>query len=144
MLIKEFSTKYKLTNDTVRYYEKEGLLAPIRQENGYRMYDVTCEKSIKFILVLKQLGFSLLEIKALLLLEKRPISKDCNVTTATLFNNKIHYLERKIEFFSTAIQALQISHDLIDQGKYAENKSKIELLLLEMYRKIDEGDEQIE
>lgn len=141
MLIKEFATKHKITNDTVRYYEKEGLLAPIRLENGYRMYDVTCEKSIKFILVFKQLGFSLQEIKALLLLGEKPISNECNVTTATLFNDKIQYLERKIEFFSTAIQALQKSRDLMNHGKYAENKSEIELLLLEMYQKIDEAGE---
>ena len=144
MLIKEFASKYKLTNDTVRYYEKEGLLAPVRQENGYRTYDQACERSIKFVLVLKQLGFSLLEIKTLLSLEKRPITNDCNLATTTLFHEKILFLERKIEFFSTAIQALQISHDLMDQGKYSENKSEIERLILDMYRKINERNEQIE
>ncbi|MFJ8091080.1 MerR family transcriptional regulator [Lysinibacillus sp. NPDC095746] len=59
MLIKQFATKYNLSTDTVRYYEKEGLLHPHKQDNGYRVYDVTSEQTIKFILVLRQLGFTL-------------------------------------------------------------------------------------
>lgn len=142
MQIKEFASKYRLTNDTVRYYEKEGLLAPTRLENGYRLYDKTCEKNIKYILVLKQLGFALQEIKALLKLEKRQHSDDCNGASVTLFKNKIFYLERRIKFFTTAMQALQIAYDLMETGKYAENKDKIEFLVEEMYWKMEEGIEQ--
>src|SRR5699024_10055337 len=107
-------------------------------------YNETCERSLKFIIVFKQLGFSLQEIKTLLLLEKKPLSNDCNVTTTTLFKKKVISLERKIELFSTAIKALQISHDLMEQGKYSENKGEIELLLLDMYQKINERDDHIE
>ncbi|MFA9556690.1 MerR family transcriptional regulator [Evansella sp. AB-rgal1] len=39
MQIKEFASKYKVTKDAVRYYEKENLMEPIRLANGYRMYD---------------------------------------------------------------------------------------------------------
>lgn len=144
MLIKQFATKYRVTNDTVRFYEKEGLLAPERLENGYRLYNETCEKNIRFILVLKQLGFSLQEIKELMTLEKQPVSADCNTKSATLFNEKILYLENKIKFFSTAIQVLQVSHDLMAQEKYMENKHKIELLIQKMYLNLEGGDEQHE
>lgn len=144
MLIKEFATKYKITNDTVRYYEKEGLLAPVRLENGYRSYDESCEEGIKFILVLKQLGFSLQEIKVLLMLDKKQPSKECNEISTTLFSEKIRCLESKVEFYSSAIQALQKSHDLMKQGKYIENKDEIELLILDMFQKIDARDEQNE
>lgn len=136
MLIKEFATKYHLTTDTVRYYEKEGLITPIRLESGYRFYDETCETAITFILVLKQLGFSLKEIKSLLEMESRPVSMDCNIASTTLFANKISELEGKVKFFTTAIQALQTASDLMEQGKYAENKNKIERLIKEMYQDI--------
>ncbi|GKV66504.1 MULTISPECIES: MerR family transcriptional regulator [unclassified Sporosarcina] len=142
MLIKEFAAKYKLTNDTVRYYEKEGLLNPIRQENGYRLYGSMCERAMEFIIVLKQLGFSLQEIKLLLSLENSPISNDCNEMSTAMFTNKISDLEKRVEFFSAAIQALQIARNLMEQGKYAENKHKIESLVEGMYQKIDEGNER--
>lgn len=89
--------------DTVRYYEKEGLIEPKRLENRYRLYDETCEKSLKYILVLKQLGFSLQEIKGLLDLEKRPVSKDCNEVSVSLFNDKISYIENKIQSLEAKI-----------------------------------------
>ncbi|OIJ20173.1 MarR family transcriptional regulator [Anaerobacillus alkalidiazotrophicus] len=141
MQIKEFASKYKLKKDAVRYYEKEGLIEPTRLANGYRIYDETCEKSIKYILVLKQLGFSLQEIQALLNLEKRPPSSECNAMSVTLFKNKVSYLESKIDFYTTAIKSLQIVHDLMEHEKYVENKDKVYSLVEEMYRKIEEGDE---
>lgn len=38
MRIKEFSEKCGLSIDTLRYYEKENLLQPLRNENCYRDY----------------------------------------------------------------------------------------------------------
>ncbi|HLR16067.1 MAG TPA: MerR family transcriptional regulator [Bacillota bacterium] len=138
MLIKEFATKYHVTTDTVRYYEKEGLLTPIRLESGYRFYDETCEKAITFIIVLKQLGFSLAEIRLLLDMESKPISPECNVASTTLFAHKISELEAKVSFFTTAIHSLQIVLSLMEQEKFAENKPKIEGLIKDMYKDIQE------
>ncbi|TGL66527.1 MerR family DNA-binding transcriptional regulator, partial [Leptospira levettii] len=36
MLIGEFAEKSKLTRETIRFYEKEGLLEGVRKENNYR------------------------------------------------------------------------------------------------------------
>ncbi|MFC7686293.1 MerR family transcriptional regulator [Ureibacillus sp. GCM10028918] len=137
--IKEFASKYKLTTDTVRYYEKEGMILPNRLNNGYRFYDETCEKNIKFILVLKQLKFSLQEIKMLLLLDNREPTNECNGESVTLFQSKISYLESRIEFFKTAVQALQTVSGLMEERKYIENKEKLELLVEEMYQKLEGG-----
>ena len=135
--IKEFASKYKLTTDTVLFYEKEGMIFPTRLNNGYRFYDETCEKSIKFILVLKQLKFSLQEIKMLLLLDNREPTNECNGESVTLFQSKISYLESRIEFFKAAVQALQTVSGLMEERKYLENKEKLELLVEEMYQKLE-------
>jgi DNA-binding transcriptional MerR regulator len=46
--------------ETVRYYEKVGLLPePPRTPGGYRNYDATHERRIRFILRARELGFSL-------------------------------------------------------------------------------------
>ena len=65
MQIKEFAMKYEVPVDTIRFYEKEGLLQPRRLENGYRQYTEGCSKQLKMIIVLKQLGFTLKEIHQL-------------------------------------------------------------------------------
>ncbi|NMG36419.1 MerR family transcriptional regulator [Azoarcus sp. TTM-91] len=53
--------------DTLRYYEREGLLPqPPRRSSGYREYDRGAVKRVRFILRAKELGFSLDEIADLL------------------------------------------------------------------------------
>jgi MerR family mercuric resistance operon transcriptional regulator len=53
--------------ETVRYYEKVGLLpAPPRTTGGYRTYDASHERRLRFVLRARELGFSLDEIRALL------------------------------------------------------------------------------
>ena len=55
--------------DTVRYYEREGLLpAPRWRESGYRDYDRATVARLKFIRRAKSLGFTLDEIRGLLAL----------------------------------------------------------------------------
>jgi MerR family mercuric resistance operon transcriptional regulator len=53
--------------ETVRYYEKIGLLSePPRAANGYRVYNEGHLKRLRFILRGRELGFSIEEIRSLL------------------------------------------------------------------------------
>lgn len=55
--------------DTVRYYEREGLLpSPRRRASGYRDYDAGTVERLRFIRRAKDLGFTLEEIRELLAL----------------------------------------------------------------------------
>ncbi len=55
--------------DTIRFYEKEGLLdVPARRMSGYREYDDGVVRRLLFIRRAKELGFTLAEIKELLAL----------------------------------------------------------------------------
>lgn len=52
---------------TVRYYEREGLITPAaRTEAGYRIFQPETARRIRFIKRAQELGFSLNEIKELL------------------------------------------------------------------------------
>lgn len=94
--------------DTIRFYEKEGLLQPKRLPNGYRDYDESCEAQLKMIVVLKQLGFSLKEIEQLTQLKSQDITAECNDTTVALFDEKSQQLTSKITFYQQAINTLQL------------------------------------
>jgi len=66
-----------LSIDTVRYYEREGLLdKPARTASGYRHYQPDAVARLRFIRQAKDLGFSLSEIKELLALRVTP-GKSC-------------------------------------------------------------------
>ena len=63
----QFAQKASVSIRTLRYYDKEGLLAPSQySESGYRLYTDADLVNLQQILALKFLGFSLDEIKALL------------------------------------------------------------------------------
>ncbi|MES0006093.1 helix-turn-helix domain-containing protein [Mesorhizobium sp. M0062] len=72
--------------ETVRYYEKVGLLPePPRTQSGYRNYDATHERRLRFVLRARELGFSLDEIRALLRLvdERDQPCADARAVAAT-------------------------------------------------------------
>lgn len=55
--------------ETIRYYEKISLLPePPRRANGYRAYDDTHDRRLRFILRGRELGFGIEEIRGLLML----------------------------------------------------------------------------
>ena len=58
--------------DTVRYYEKSGLLAPAaRLQSGYRRYGELQLSRLRFIRRAQELGFSLKDIQSLLGLSRQ-------------------------------------------------------------------------
>jgi MerR family mercuric resistance operon transcriptional regulator len=53
--------------ETIRYYEKVGLLpAPPRSANGYRVYSPELVQRLQFILRARDLGYAMEEIRSLL------------------------------------------------------------------------------
>lgn len=65
--IGELVKELKINKETVRYYEKIGLLSEIKKDsNGYRVYTKDDLDKIRFILIVKHFGFSLKEISILL------------------------------------------------------------------------------
>ena len=68
--IGQIAKKSEISVETIRYYEKEGLLEkPQRKESGYRQYNDDVIERLSFIQQAKSLGFTLSQIKELLSLE---------------------------------------------------------------------------
>lgn len=63
MRINELERQTGLDRATIRYYEKEALITPTRQENGYRDYSDDDKEQLLKIKLLRQLGMSLEQIR---------------------------------------------------------------------------------
>ena len=72
MQIKDVAAQAGVSIDTVRYYEKNGLLAPTaRLASGYRRYDEAQLRRLRFIREAQKLGFSLRDVRELLGLSRQ-------------------------------------------------------------------------
>ena len=64
MQIGEIASATGISRDTLRFYEKRGLLSARRSANGYRDYPPEAVDWLRYIRTAQQLGFSLKEIEA--------------------------------------------------------------------------------
>ena len=64
MRIGQLSATTGLSRDTLRFYEKRGLLVSRRLENGYRDYLADSVNWLQYLRTAKSLGFTLSEIEA--------------------------------------------------------------------------------
>ncbi|MFC3746966.1 MerR family transcriptional regulator [Paenibacillus sp. GCM10012306] len=64
--INEISKLYGIGVDALRYYEKLGLLVPRRDDNGYRLYSLHDIYKLNIIRDLRQLDFTMQQIKTYL------------------------------------------------------------------------------
>lgn len=93
---KEISDRLNIGNETLRYYERIGVIPkPLRTKAGYRIYTEEDLSRLKFILRSKELGFSLHEISD----TSRMWSGDTSINKKILnerISSKIGEIDQKI------------------------------------------------
>lgn len=73
MQIGDLSQRSGVSIETIRYYERIGLLpTPVRQANGRRSYEKIDVQRLGFIRHARNLGFDLASVRNLLALQERP------------------------------------------------------------------------
>lgn len=83
--------------DTIRYYEKTGLIEkPIRSEGGFRKYTRESVEKLRFIRKAQSLGFSLREIKGIIQCSQEGLKPCCHLVRK-LFTRKVSEFETKIQ-----------------------------------------------
>jgi DNA-binding transcriptional MerR regulator len=101
LTIGKIAKEAEVSNDTIRYYEREGLVLPAQKsESGYRLYTEEAVRRLGFIKHAQQCGFSLAEIRELLALRSDD-SSCCDDAYRVVVEKKLQ-LEGKI----TALQAM--------------------------------------
>jgi MerR family Zn(II)-responsive transcriptional regulator of zntA len=117
LTIGEVASRLRVSTDTVRYYEKEGLVKPkARTDAGYRLYTEDTVRRLRFIKQAQQCGFSLSEVRELLELQTKD-EACCDDVRHRAITKKLQ-LEQKIRVMQAMSQALS---ELIaickDEGK---------------------------
>ncbi len=106
MRIGELSKKTDFKIETLRFYEKQGLLTPVsRTEAGYREYDAESLKQLRFIQKAKTVGFSLSEISELLTLRVEREQHSCG-DVKQIAEGKITQIDKKINELEQMRKAL--------------------------------------
>jgi len=92
--------------DSIRFYEREGLLAaPARTESNYRLYSVEAVARLRFIKRAKDLGFSLTEIREFLELSHNPAASKADVKRKT--RKKIEDIRGRMEDLGRILTVLE-------------------------------------
>lgn len=92
-----------LSIDTIRFYEKGLLKRSPRTEGGFRLFGVGDIETLKFVRKAQELGFSLNEIRELLILRADHVPACSHVKE--LLGQKLTAVERKI----TELRSLEVS-----------------------------------
>lgn len=91
---------------TIRYYEKEGLLKPPnRSEGNFRLYDDKALKELEFVKHCRSLDISLIDIKTLLDLKNRP-EESCS-SINNLIENQLNLVNQRINELKALKSELQ-------------------------------------
>jgi DNA-binding transcriptional MerR regulator len=131
--IHEISSLYGISADTLRYYERLGLLEPKRDPNGDRMYGLNDLWRINVIRDLRDLGVSMDKIT--LYLKNRSTR-----TTVSLLNEELRLLDSEIEKLSLLREQALQKLETLDKAM-ARNTDVIEVadIAERRYFSINEG-----
>lgn len=104
--IGQVAKRTQVTVETVRFYEKRGLIvAPQRSNAGYRQYPEETVKRVRFIQNAKEVGFTLKDIAELLALRQEPGTSCIDIKLHA--TKRIQEVDRKIHELSRIRNALE-------------------------------------
>jgi DNA-binding transcriptional MerR regulator len=121
MLIGELSKRTGFSHDTIRFYEKKGLIEVSKKErrdNNYKEYPETIFERLVLIKAVKELGFTLNEIDEFINAWSEE-SASCKNLTVHL-SDKINRIDHQIKLLQTIKSKLNVSLEkcLSDQCEF--------------------------
>ena len=111
--ISDLSKHFDLTPRTIRYYESEGLLNPVR-DNGKRIYGERDLVRLKLILRGKRLGFSLAEIKTTMeLYDTQPNeSAQLRYVLETIESHRDELVQKQVDIENTLAEMQSVADNV--------------------------------
>lgn len=122
MRIGELAELAGVSSQTIRFYERQGLLAEAeRGVNGYRVYDESAATRLRFIAMAQAAGLTLSQIRSILDLRDQGSTPCQHVTT--LLDTKLADVRTRIRNLLTLqaeLEALLQRSQLLDPGDCAD------------------------
>lgn len=118
MLIGALATASGFSKDTIRYYEKIGLIElprHARRENNYKDYPDEVLQTLRAIRNLKDLGFTLEEIREIIV--RRQMNALDKATTFKIIEQKIIHLDTQIDKLLLYRHRLQMARQQVQGEK---------------------------
>lgn len=113
LLIGEFSRRVNLSPQTIRYYERLGLLEPARRTTSqYRLYSSEDEHRLRFIQQAKRFGLSLDEIKRLIQIRTKGVAPCTDLRT--MVKQHLDELDQHIREMLTLRQEIAQRYEQIE------------------------------
>lgn len=125
LTITDVSTKYHLKPDTLRYYERIGLIPAVpRKKNGNRYYNEGLQKWIEMIVCLRHSGIT---VEALVDYVKLIEQGDSTLQAREdLLKEQLALLETKKKNLNRSIKRLEHKIFLYESGEIKQGKSYFE------------------
>ena len=123
MKIKQVEELVGITSKNIRFYENQGLLTPERAENGYREYHEQNIEALKKIKLLRKLGISVEEIRAVLN-HSRSLEDCLEKHLAVLEKEQENLLN--MQRLSDAILQQRDSIDTLNTNEWLDEMEKLE------------------
>lgn len=132
--IKEMSEATGIPADTLRYYDKLGIVSPKRQDNGYRTYNETDFIYLQYVTVMKYANFSLGEIRLIIRSMSMKHSPECNRVNRDLVLGKRDELTAVIRNYRRIIKFIDMVLPMIESDEiYVENEAELDRFVNSVY-----------
>jgi len=103
---------------TLRYYEREGVLAPtVRSAAGYRLYDANAVDRLEFIRSAQAVGFTLDDVRMLLDFDSGNGKKKCKSEVQELIQKRLSQVEQKMSDLRRVRTALSAALEVCQRSK---------------------------
>ena len=124
--IGQLAKKLNLTTEAIRFYEKRGLLPKAqRSQSNYRIFGEETERSLRFIIYLRDFGFSLEEIKNILKIDPKKEKyqeKYCQLLKdkSVEIKDQIKALQERSDYLDEFVEYSIKDPQRIDQSEFSK------------------------
>lgn len=140
--IKQMAEMSGIPMDSLRYYDKLGIISPERMENGYRHYNESDYIRLQYVTVMKYAQFSLSEIKTVIHSLRMEVNDECNRRNLDIFKSKRVELLEIVKNYKNIVKLIDNLLPMMNGfNAYHENEDQIEAFVRDIYKSITKDTE---
>ncbi len=138
--VKQAAETLKIPPASLRYYDRLGIVSPMRAENGYRYYSEEDLRALRYVSIMKYAHFSLPEIK--IIMDRfqsceNESGDECNAICQRVFLARLAALRDSVANLQEIIVLLSSLIPMIDSAeKYFDNQEQVYAFMDRIYHNI--------